>query len=66
MNADIEEIELAGVMYTSYCKSVGGKAFNGDPLPDWDEFSTDPSKKKKSDAWIQTAKVTLDYLSNLQ
>ena len=46
---------LAGQLYTTYCAAVGGKAFNNDPLPSWDEFSKDPNKKKQSDAWISTA-----------
>ncbi len=43
--------ELAGELYNNYCKDVGGKAFNGDPLPDWKEFSVDPNKTKQSNAW---------------
>lgn len=30
---------IAELIYTEYCKAVGGVAFNGDPLPDWDTFS---------------------------
>ena len=47
--------KLAGQLYETYCKSVGGKAFNGDPLPDWKTFRADPSKKKQSDAWVDVA-----------
>ena len=49
--------KLAGIMYTVYCKAVGGKAFNGDPLPGWEEFRADDSKQKQSDAWVETAKA---------
>ena len=31
---DMERI--AGNLYEEYCKEVGGKAFNGDPLPGWE------------------------------
>jgi len=24
--------------YEAYCKSCGGKAFNGDPLPTWEDL----------------------------
>lgn len=47
--------KLAGELYTAYCTAVGGKAFNGDPLPDWATFRADPSKQKQSDAWVATA-----------
>ena len=46
---------LAGILYRRYCEGVGGKAFNGDPLPSWETFRADPEKQKQSDAWIATA-----------
>lgn len=49
--------EIAGILYESYCAAVGGVAFNGDKLPSWDEFSIDPAKQKQSDAWRATAKT---------
>lgn len=56
---DIEAI--AGNLYEIYCKAVGGVAFNGDPLPSWDEFSHDTKKQKQADAWreVATAAVNL-------
>lgn len=53
--------ELAGILYQTYCRCVGGVAFNGDPLPGWSEFRQDLKKKKQSDAWIQVAKEALLY-----
>jgi hypothetical protein len=50
---DIEK--LAKKLYARYCREVGGKAFNGDPLPDWDAFSKDPAKQKQADAWRSVA-----------
>ena len=47
--------KLAEELYEIYCASVGGKAFNGDPLPKWDDFRNDPKKQKQSDAWIDVA-----------
>lgn len=48
-------------MYTLYCLEVGGKAFDGKPLPDWKTFSSDDSKKKQADAWRGIARaVVLD------
>lgn len=47
--------ELAGKLYTVYCAAVGGKAFDGNPLPSWREFANDPAKVKQSDAWIKVA-----------
>lgn len=37
---------LADKLYTLYCESVGGLAFNGDPLPKWTVFRSDASKLK--------------------
>lgn len=47
----------AGRAYTAYCAAVGGKAFNGDPLPDWETFRADPKKKLQSDAWVAAVKA---------
>ena len=38
--------------YDTYCTAVGGKAFNGDALPDWDTFRKDETKATQSAAWI--------------
>ncbi len=54
---------IAGELYKTYCEAVGGKAFNGDPLPDWKTFSNDPTKKKQSDAWISAAERAMQLLS---
>jgi hypothetical protein len=54
--------ELAGRLYNAYCAGVGGKAFNGDPLPTWIEFRADPSKRKQSDAWMLVAKEAIQLI----
>ena len=48
---------IAKLLYETYCAAVGGKAFNGDPLPAWDEFAADEKKKLQSDAWLKTAEA---------
>jgi len=53
-----EETEkVAGELYEAYCKAVGGKAFNGDPLPSWEDFRKDTSKRTQSDGWIIVAET---------
>lgn len=51
--------EHAGFLYETYCNAVGGKAFNGDPLPSWSEFADDPKKQVQADAWREVARVSL-------
>lgn len=59
INRDIVAEEL----YTAYCAAVGGVAFNGDPLPNWESFSTDPSKQKQAGAWLAAADRAIELLS---
>lgn len=49
--------ELAKRMYDAYCLAVGGKAFNGDPLPSWELFSVDPSKQLQVNGWLKAAQT---------
>jgi hypothetical protein len=53
---------IASELYRVYCDAVGGVAFNGDPLPDWETFVADPSKKKQSDAWLVAADRAIQVL----
>lgn len=46
---------LAGELYTIYCAAVGGVAFNGEPLPDWEAFRADPAKGKQVNGWLALA-----------
>lgn len=57
------EIE-AGIAYETYCRKVGGKAFNGDPLPDWTTFRSDPKKKVQSDAWVAVSDAMKQQFKN--
>ena len=47
--------ELAKQLYESYCKDVGGKAYNGDDLPNWKDFSKHPDKQVQVNAWHKVA-----------
>ncbi len=46
---------LAGRLYNTYCVAVGGKAFNGDPLPLWKDFSDDAKKAVQANGWRAVA-----------
>lgn len=46
-------------LYELYCDEVGGVAFNGDPLPKWEEFGSDDSKSKQANAWRAVARRAL-------
>jgi hypothetical protein len=47
--------QIAEKLYETYCESVGGKAFNGDPLPNWLQFSMDPAKEVQANGWRSVA-----------
>jgi chaperonin GroES len=57
-NADNIE-KLAANLYLAYCMAVGGKAFNGDPLPDWQTFHKDKTKTRQADAWRKVARAAI-------
>lgn len=56
---------LARLMYDDYCRAVGGKAFNGDPLPKSEEFFGDLSKVKQANAWRVVAETAIKCLNPL-
>ena len=60
----IDQETLARKMYDSYCEAVGGKAFNGDTLPNSEEFFSDTAKEKQSNAWRVAAKAAIEYFTN--
>ena len=47
--------DIANDLYTTYCKAVGGIAYNGDPLPTWEEFKADVVKQKQANGWLEVA-----------
>lgn len=56
----INKYIVAEIIYTEYCRSVGGVSYNGDPLPNWEEFSNDPEKTKQANAWLDAAQKAID------
>jgi len=46
---------IADRLYSRYVEVVGGTAYDGKPLPTWDEFRADPAKRRQSDAWVAVA-----------
>lgn len=56
--------QVARAMYDRYCEAVGGKAFNGDPLPTSQEFFTDTTKEKQANAWRAAAQTAWEYFRN--
>ena len=54
--------QLAAMLYTQYCEKVGGKAFNGDPLPSWTLFEADPAKQVQVNAWKFIAKAAIVFV----
>ncbi len=42
---------MVALVYETYCEGVGGIAYNGDKLPDWETFAKDPAKEKQANAW---------------
>ena len=53
MNIDHEQLAITA--WDTYARAVGGKAFNGDPLPTWEEMAADPKKMVQTEAWRRTA-----------
>lgn len=51
---------LGDIAYTAYRESVGGRAWNGDPLPTWAELEADPAKARLVTAWETAAEAIRD------
>ena len=56
-----ENARLAGILYTEYSRSVGGVAFNGDPLPSWEEFVNEGSKAKQVIGWHRVSGMAFEF-----
>lgn len=63
-NEKIDKETLAHRMYDVYCRRVGGKAFNGLPLPSSKEFFKDDTKTEQAEAWIAAADEAIFLLTN--
>ena len=56
MSGSISMTEInAEIAWNTYKKSVGGKAFNGDPLPTWEQVNE--SSPRIANAWRDVAKA---------
>lgn len=49
----------AQAAWTAYSSAVGGKAFNGDPLPTWEVMVADPNKKHLVAGWRAAANAAV-------
>jgi hypothetical protein len=52
--------EHSALLYSVYREAVGGTAFNGEPLPYWEDFAADPNKELQANAWRSVAKQSLE------
>lgn len=52
MNIEKAAIEL----YDTYCAAVGGRAWDGKPLPTGQQFFADPAKQVQAEGWRAVAK----------
>lgn len=53
---------LAADLYSVYCQAVGGKAYDGKPLPTAEEFFRNPTKQTQVTGWLKVADAALDTL----
>lgn len=49
-------------MYDEYCREVGGKAYDGRPLPTSKEFFSDESKVVQRRGWFAAASKAIEIL----
>ena len=54
--------KLAMALYDEYCAQVGGKAYDGRPLPTAKEFFEDDTKAKQARAWMAAASKALELI----
>ena len=63
---DRGQLEKAGELaWETYRQEIGGKAWNGDPLPDWTTMRNDPAKQKIVRSWIAVATRMENYWSEV-
>lgn len=53
---------LAYAMYDAYCVQVGGKAYDGRPLPTAAEFFADETKQKQALGWFAAASKAIEMI----
>ena len=54
--------KLAHAMYDAYCVEVGGKAWDGRPLPTAKEFFADETKQKQAMGWFAAASKAIEMI----
>lgn len=54
--------KLAMAMYDEYCAGVGGKAYDGRPLPTAKEFFSDETKQKQARGWFRAASKAIELI----
>lgn len=54
--------QVAMAMYDEYCAAVGGKAYDGRPLPTAAEFFEDETKQKQAKGWFAAASKALELI----
>ena len=54
--------KLAMALYDEYCDKVGGKAYDGRPLPTAKEFFADDTKAKQALGWMAAASKALELI----
>ena len=58
-----DKYTIAEAIYTAYCESVGGTAWNGEPLPTWNQFHNDESKERQVYGWLAAAQSAINLLT---
>jgi hypothetical protein len=54
--------ELLGrIAWNAYLASIGGKSWNGEPLPAWEQMVADEKKKAIVAAWCEVARAIIHY-----
>lgn len=62
----IQTEQIAKQLYETYSEGVGGVAFNGDKLPNADDFFADKSKEKQVMGWHKTAESQMSAYNLLR
>jgi hypothetical protein len=58
----VTDDEVGRIAWDTYSKAVGGKAFNGDPLPTWDVMCKDEKKENLVVAWKRAARAVATHV----
>lgn len=56
MMNDMNIEKIAIELYDTYCAAVGGRAWDGKPLPTGQQFFADPAKQVQAEGWRAVAK----------